>query len=94
MKINPPPKPNFVSAFFDLSELAHRQGLKRSLVGVGGLKVRGQQRLTLTLVRYLMIAHLQNPKHNKINTPSKCRDSNVFKQTEQDAVGVLNSKTP
>ena len=67
---------------------------KRSLVGVGGLEVRERQCLALTSVRYLMIAHLQNPKHNKINTPSKCRDSNVFKQTEKDAVGVLNSKTP
>ena len=35
----------------DLSELTHRESLKRSLVGVGGLEVRGRQRLALTLVR-------------------------------------------
>ena len=34
-----------------LSKLAHRQDPKRSHVGVGGLEVRGRQRLALTSVR-------------------------------------------
>ena len=32
----------------DLSKLAHREDLKGSLIGVGGLEVRGRQRLALT----------------------------------------------
>ena len=49
---NTPPKPK------NMSKLTHRESLKRSLVGVGGLEVRGRQRLALTSVCYLMIAHL------------------------------------
>ena len=41
---------------FDLSESAYRESLKQSLVGIGGLEVRGRQCLTLTSVRYLMVA--------------------------------------
>ena len=37
--LNIPPKLNI----FDLSELTHRKGPKRSLVGIGGLEVRGRQ---------------------------------------------------
>ena len=36
---------------------------KQSLVGVGGLEVRGRQCLTLTLVRYFIIA-LPKPVNN------------------------------
>ena len=46
--------------FFDLSKLTHRESLKRSFVGVGGLEVRERQRLALTLMCYLMVAHLKN----------------------------------
>ena len=41
----------------NLSNLTHRESLKRSLVGVGGLEVRERQCLALTLVRYFMVAH-------------------------------------
>ena len=44
----------------DLSKLTHRQGLKRSFVGVGGLEGRGRQCLALTLACYLMVARLQS----------------------------------
>ena len=37
--LNIPPKLNI----FDLSELTHRKGPKRSLVGIGGLEVRERQ---------------------------------------------------
>ena len=48
-RINTPPKPDKASHYvLNLSKLAHREGLKRSLVGVGGLEVRGRQCLTLT----------------------------------------------
>ena len=50
---------------FDLSNLAHRESLKRSLVGVGGLEVRGRQRLTLTSVRHFMVAR-QKPNLNPV----------------------------
>ena len=52
--INTPPKP--AVDVLDLSKLTHREGLKRSLVGVGGLEVRGRQCLALTSACYLMIA--------------------------------------
>ena len=53
-KLNTPPK--LTQLLFALSKLAHRQSLKRSLVGVGGLEVRGRQCLALTSACYLMVA--------------------------------------
>ena len=50
VEINTPPK---LTAVLTLSKLAHRQRLKRGLVGVGGLEVRGRQRLALTSVCHL-----------------------------------------
>ena len=59
-KFNTPPKhqspPKLTQLLFALSKLAHRQSLKRSLVGVGGLEVRGRQCLALTSACYLMVA--------------------------------------
>ena len=47
---NTHPKPRGLEKgrVLDLSKLAHRESLKRSHVGVGGLEVRGRQRLALT----------------------------------------------
>ena len=60
LKFDTPPKQSKAKPrVFDPSKLTHRQSLKRSLVGVGGLEVRGRQRLTLTLMCHLMVAHLK-----------------------------------
>ena len=42
---------------FSTCQITHREGLKRSFVGIGGLEVRGRQCLALTLMCYLMVAH-------------------------------------
>ena len=49
--------------FLNLSKLTHLQSFKRSLVGVGGLEVRGRQCLTLTSVRHLMVARYRKTEH-------------------------------
>ena len=41
---------------------------KQNLVGVGGLEVRGRQRLALTLVRYFMIARPQSSRRGRHNS--------------------------
>ena len=64
----------------DLSKLAHRQGLKRSLVGIGGLEVRERQRLALPLVCYLMVAHSKAQKHLKMPNNKK-PSGNKFKSS-------------